>query len=92
MGCAAFAARCSVGTAAYNPPMALEDWIKGNINESAAPLSRETLNSALDALRKRGSERPHYCPHDGHVMQFNPFGFHFCIVCWKSEADIERPD
>lgn len=55
------------------------------------PLTKEMLDAAFKAIAKRGLVPRHDCRFDGHVLQFNPLGFHFCIFCNVSEAEIERP-
>jgi hypothetical protein len=54
-------------------------------------LTREMLDAAFEAIKKQGSIPRHDCHFDGHVLQFNPSGFHFCIYCRASEAEVERP-
>jgi len=54
-------------------------------------LTREALDAAFAAIRKQGSTPRHDCRFDGHVLQWNPLGFAWCIFCNASEADIERP-
>lgn len=56
-----------------------------------AVLTREILEKAFDAIRRRGSQPRHDCRFDGHTLQWNPLGFHFCIYCGASEADLDRP-
>lgn len=65
-------------------------WKPGGTTEGA--LTREALDASMKALLKQGSRPRHDCRFDGHVLQFNPFGFHFCVFCYTSEAEIERPD
>lgn len=54
-------------------------------------LTRKMLDDFCAAVAKRGSEPRHDCSFDGHVLQFNPHGFHFCVYCGASEAELERP-
>jgi len=54
-------------------------------------LTREMLDRAFAAMLRRGVEPRHDCRFDGHVMQWNPSGFAWCIYCHVSEADAERP-
>lgn len=44
-------------------------------------LTRETLDAAIEAVKKRGSTPRHSCRFDGHVFQFSPTGWHRCLYC-----------
>lgn len=60
--------------------------------ERAQPgLTPEILDKALAAIAKQGSVPRHDCRYDGHILQWNPLGFAWCVYCHKSEADLERP-
>lgn len=54
-------------------------------------LTREMLDKTFSAIVKQGSSPRHDCRFDGHVLQWNPYGFAWCIYCHASEADVERP-
>ena len=54
-------------------------------------LTKELLDKAFESIRKQGMVPRHDCRFDGHVFQWNPLGFDFCVYCNGSEANLERP-
>ena len=64
--------------------MRLADWAR-RTNESAAPLTVETLDKAMAQVLKRGAEPRHDCRFDGHVEVFMG---RRCVYCGEVVREL----